>query len=97
MTAPAIADEVLADPVGLIVRLVGNVEKYLHANRIRGIVCTLVRTRAGCRNLAQALRDNPALLRTGEPPAPHAAWAVAPSTCRPIARCISASHVTTPG
>ncbi|WP_331763202.1 site-specific integrase (plasmid) [Streptomyces sp. NBC_01590] len=70
MTAPAMTEEVLADPVGFIVRLVSNVEKHLDADRIRGIVCTLVRTRAGRRNLAQALHDNPSLLRTGKPPAP---------------------------
>lgn len=70
MTAPALNEEVLADPVGLIVRLVGNVEKHLDADRVHSIVCTLVRTRAGRRNLAQALHDNPSLLRTGKPPAP---------------------------
>ncbi|MFI2207907.1 site-specific integrase [Streptomyces sp. NPDC020192] len=63
-------DEVLTDPVGLIVRLVSNVEKHLDPDHIRGIVCTLVRTRAGRRNLAQALHDDPSLLRTGMPPAP---------------------------
>ncbi|MFI6376447.1 site-specific integrase [Streptomyces sp. NPDC050546] len=65
-----LADEVLTDPVGLVVRLVSNVETHLDTARIRDIVCTLVRTRAGRRNLAQALHDNPALLRTGRPPAP---------------------------
>lgn len=65
-----LAEEVLTDPVGLVVRLVRNVETHLDTARIRDIVCTLVRTRAGRRNLAQALHDNPALLRTGRPPAP---------------------------
>jgi hypothetical protein len=66
----ATVEEVLADPVGLIVRLVSNVEKHLEPDRIRSVVCTLVRTRAGRRNLAQALHDDPSLLRTGKPPAP---------------------------
>ncbi|MGO4756805.1 site-specific integrase, partial [Streptomyces sp. 2MCAF27] len=64
------SEEVLADPVGVIVRMVSNVEKHLNADRVRDIVCTLVRSRAGRRNLAQALHDNPSLLRTGKPPAP---------------------------
>ncbi|MFJ1818679.1 site-specific integrase [Streptomyces sp. NPDC088139] len=65
------AEEVLADPVGLVVRLVGNVEKHLNVALIRDIVCTVVRGRAGRRSLAQALHDDPALLRTGQPPAPY--------------------------
>ncbi|MCC9706163.1 hypothetical protein E4N62_13330, partial [Streptomyces sp. MNU76] len=39
-----LAEEVIADPVGLIVRLVGNVDRHL-ADRIRDIVCTVVRGR----------------------------------------------------
>ena len=57
-------DEVLADPVGLIVRLIGNVERHLKADRIREIVCTVMRERAGRRRLAQALHDDPSLLRS---------------------------------
>ena len=64
------AEEVLADPVGLIVRLVGNVERHLDADRIHEIVCTVMRERAGRRRLAQALHEDPSLLRTGRPPAP---------------------------
>jgi len=64
------ADEALVDPVGLVVRLVGQVERHLEPAQIRGIVCAVVRERAGRRRLAQALHDNPALLRTGRPPAP---------------------------
>ncbi|MFJ2008339.1 site-specific integrase [Streptomyces chartreusis] len=63
-------EEILTDPVGLIVRLVSNVEKHLDTDHIRGVVCNLVRSRAGRRNLAQALHDDPFLLRTGKPPAP---------------------------
>jgi hypothetical protein len=65
------AEEVLADPVGLVVRRVGNVEKHLDAAQVRGIVCTVVRARAGRRSLARALHDDPSLLRTGRPPAPR--------------------------
>ncbi|MFI5772835.1 site-specific integrase [Streptomyces sp. NPDC051658] len=65
------AEEVLADPIGLVVRLVGNVEKHLDAAQVRDIVCTVVRARAGRRSLAQALHDDPSLLRTGQPPAPY--------------------------
>ncbi len=64
------SEEVLADPVGMIVWLVSNVEKHLDADHVRDIVCNLVPSRAGRRNLAQALHDNPSLLRTGKPPAP---------------------------
>ncbi|MFE6776408.1 hypothetical protein [Streptomyces sp. NPDC057702] len=66
-----LAEEVIADPVGLVVRLIGNVEKSLPAERVRDIVLTVVRTRAGRRSLAQALHDDPSLLRTGQPPAPY--------------------------
>ncbi|MFK0114019.1 site-specific integrase [Streptomyces sp. NPDC091217] len=66
-----LAEEVIADPVGLVVRLIGNVEKHLPAERVRDIVLTVVRARAGRRSLAQALHDDPSLLRTGRPPAPY--------------------------
>jgi len=56
-----LAEEVIADPVGLVVRLVGNVEKHLPAERVRDIVLTVVRARAGRRSLAQALHDDPSL------------------------------------
>jgi hypothetical protein len=66
-----LAEEVIADPVGLVVRLIGNVEKHLPAERVRDIVLMVVRARAGRRSLAQALHDDPSLLRTGRPPAPY--------------------------
>lgn len=43
------AEEVLADPVGVVVRLVGNVERHLDADRVREIVCMVMRERAGRR------------------------------------------------
>jgi hypothetical protein len=64
-----VVDEVVADPVGLVVRLVGDVERHLDSARVREIVCSVVRERAGRRRLAQALRDDPSLLQTGRPPA----------------------------
>lgn len=64
------AEEVLADPVGMVVRLVGNVERHLDTDRVREIIRTVMRERAGRRRLAQALHDAPSLLRTGRPPAP---------------------------
>jgi hypothetical protein len=67
----SLAQEVIADPVGLVVRLVGEVERGLDTTRIREIVCEVVRERAGRRRLAEALRDDPSLLRTGRPPAPY--------------------------
>jgi hypothetical protein len=67
-----VADEVIVNPIGVVVRLVGEVECHLDAMRIREIVCEVVRARAGRRSLAQALRDDPSLLRTGRPPAPTA-------------------------
>ncbi|MFJ5105462.1 hypothetical protein [Streptomyces sp. NPDC088554] len=66
-----LAEEVIADPVGLVVRLIGNVEKHLPAEHVRDIVLTVVRARAGRRSLAQAMHDDPSLLRTGQPPAPY--------------------------
>ncbi|GAA1287689.1 hypothetical protein [Streptomyces javensis] len=66
-----LAEEVLADPVRLVVRLVGNVEKHLPAEHVRDIVLTVVRARARRRSLAQAQHDDPSLLRTGRPPAPY--------------------------
>lgn len=63
-------DEVLADPVGVVVRLVATVERHLDADRIREVVRTVVGGRAGRRSLARALRADPSLLRTGTPPAP---------------------------
>ncbi|MFI1205630.1 hypothetical protein ACH4VR_40460 [Streptomyces sp. NPDC020883] len=52
-------------------RLIGNVEKHLPAERVRDIVLTVVRARAGRRSLAQALHDDRSLLLTGQPPAPY--------------------------
>ncbi len=66
-------DGVVADPVGLIVRLVADVEPGLDVERIREVVTALGAGRAKRRRLAQALHDDPQLLTTGGPPVP---WAV---------------------
>ena len=66
-------DEVLTDPVGVIVRLVEAVEPDLDATMIRAIVATVVRTRTSRRRLASALLDDPSVLRTGRLPAPSSA------------------------
>ncbi|MCI2422880.1 site-specific integrase [Saccharopolyspora sp. K220] len=67
----SVADEVIADPVGLVVRLVCGVDSHLDSAQVREVVGTVVRERAGRRRLAQALHDDPSLLRTGRPPAPY--------------------------
>jgi hypothetical protein len=66
-----IAADVLADPVGLIVGLVGEVEQHLSPQQVRDVVCGVVRARAGRRRLAQTLHEDRSLLRTGRPPAPY--------------------------
>jgi hypothetical protein len=66
-------EEAIADPVGLIVRLVTNVEQHLDAQQIREAVAQAAAGRAKRRRLAQVLSENPSLLITGEPPVP---WAV---------------------
>ncbi len=66
----ATLDEVLTDPVGVVVRLVVSVERHLDADRVRDVVRTTVGGRAGQRRLAGALHDDPSLLLTGRPPAP---------------------------
>ena len=63
--------DVIVDPVGVIVRLVGEVEQHLSPEQVRDVVCGVVRARAGRRRLAEALHKDPSLLRTGRPPAPY--------------------------
>ncbi len=61
-------DEVAADPVAVIVRLVAEAGCGLTAGQIREVV-TAAAGRATRRRLAQSLKDNPQVLRTGRPPA----------------------------
>jgi hypothetical protein len=62
-------DEVLADPIGVIVRLVAEVERGLTVEQVAAVVTGTVGGRAARRRLAQSLKDNPRVLRTGRPPA----------------------------
>lgn len=62
-------DEVVADPIGVIMRLVCDVEPGLAAETIREVVTVAAGGRATRRRLAQSLKDNPQVLRTGRPPA----------------------------
>lgn len=66
-------DEVLVDPVGLIVRLVSTVEHGLDVARIREVVAQVAGGRAKRRRLAQILSVCPQVLTTGGPPV---AWSV---------------------
>ena len=60
-------DEVLADPAGVIVRLVAEVERGLTGGQVAGVVTAVAGGRATRRRLAQSLTDNPQVLRTGRP------------------------------
>ncbi|MFF2963820.1 hypothetical protein ACFVT1_34060 [Streptomyces sp. NPDC057963] len=66
-------DEALADPVGLIVRLVSTVEQSLDTARIHDVVVDVADGRPKRRRLAQLLADCPQVLTTGGPPV---AWSV---------------------
>ena len=66
-------EEVCAGPVGVIVRLVAQAEPTMDLAEIRSEVTLVAGGRAKRRRLAQALRDDPALLATGGPPVPWAA------------------------
>lgn len=67
------APEALADPVGVIVDLVGDIEPTLDRATIQSVVSSVAAGRAKRRRLAQALLDHPALLADGRSPAPRAA------------------------
>ena len=67
----SVADEAVADPVGLIVRLIRDVDQHLEAERVHEVVCAAVPKRSVRRRLAQALGEDPSVLRTGRPPAPY--------------------------
>jgi hypothetical protein len=65
---PVLDDEVITDPIGVIVRLVAGAGCGLAGERIAEVV-TAAGGRATRRRLAQSLKDNPQVLRTGRPPA----------------------------
>jgi hypothetical protein len=64
-------DEILQDPVEVVVRLVKTVERHLDEEDVRAVVCAVMGQRAGRRRLAQALQSDATVLRTGRPPAPY--------------------------
>jgi hypothetical protein len=63
--------EAVADPVGLVCRLVGEIEETLRAGDIKGVVEAVGGGRAKRRRLAQGLADRPAVLIDGLSPAPR--------------------------
>jgi hypothetical protein len=63
----------LADPVGVIVAMVGGVEPALELAVIEDVVISVAGGRAKRRKLAQALAGRPAILTDGRSPAPRAA------------------------
>ena len=67
--SPGLDDEAVTDPIGVIVRLIADVEHGLDLGRIREVATESAGRRAGRRRLARALMDNPQVLRTGRPPA----------------------------
>ncbi|MDQ2815787.1 MAG: hypothetical protein M3Z75_29055 [Actinomycetota bacterium] len=65
--------DVLADPVGVIVAVVGGVEPALERAVIEDVVISVAGGRAKRRKLAQSLARRPAILTDGRSPAPRAA------------------------
>jgi hypothetical protein len=65
------AAEVLADPLGVVVDLVADVEPGLDHPVIADVVASVAGGRAKRRRLAQALLERPTLLRDGRSPAPR--------------------------
>jgi hypothetical protein len=65
--------DVLADPVGAIVAMVGGVEPALERAVIEGVVTSVAGGRAKRRKLAQSLAQRPAILTDGRSPAPRVA------------------------
>ncbi len=65
------ATEVLADPIAVVVGLVGGLEPALDRGLIEATVTRVAGGRAKRRRLAQALHDRPAMLADGRSPAPR--------------------------
>lgn len=65
------AHDALADPVGVVVELISDVEPTLDQATIHNAVTGVAGGRAKRRRLAQALLDHPALLVEGRSPAPR--------------------------
>ncbi len=65
-------DPAIADPIGIIVSLVGAVTHDLRAEEVRDVVVGVCGGRAKSRRLAAALRARPGVLSDGLSPAPRA-------------------------
>ena len=65
--------DVLADPVGVVVELVGDIEPALQRAAVAEVVTRVAAGRATRRRLAKALVERPALLVDGRSPAPRVA------------------------
>ena len=72
MTTRAYPDRVVADPIGLIVELIGTVGPVLAPEHLRGVVTAVAGGRAKARRLALALVQRPGVLVDGRSPAPRA-------------------------
>lgn len=68
---PGPSPEVLADPVGVVVELVGTIEPTIELATLRGVVESVGGGRAKRRRLAQALAERPGVLTDGRSPAPR--------------------------
>lgn len=98
------APEVLADPLGVVVGLVADVEPALDHAVIASVVEGVAGGRAKRRRLAQALLERPGLLRDGRSPAPRVvgdllvalgkagACEVSPPVCAECGRRLRAFH-----
>src|SRR6266851_2929259 len=64
--------EVLADPIGVVVRLVTRIEPQLGRVVIEEAVTSVAGGRAKRRKLAQSLQQRPSVLTDGRSPAPRA-------------------------
>jgi hypothetical protein len=73
---PETQQRVLADPIGLIVEVVGEAGAGLPDECVREIADLVAGGRAKSRRLAAALAERPAVLRDGRCPAPRAVWAL---------------------
>lgn len=72
MTESGQPDRAVSDPIGLIVDLVGVVERELEPDRIRAVVASVAGGRAKSRRLASHLAEYPSVLADGRSPAPRA-------------------------
>ncbi len=95
------ADQAIADPVGLIVSLVGELACDLDTNEVRDVVLRVCGGRAKSRRLAAALCARPGVLSDGLSPAPRGiadlliglrragAGSVSPPRCASCAKALS--------